>query len=320
MTAFFPFVQLELTHSIGPPAGRYVVGPDQGALNLPTPAELEELEAAGEAPPDDDGGRFLGDADVLLIQVRGAPPPKPRMFRRGLAPQVEQEEPRELSVTIATVIFATRTTSRESEMKDWLRGMRGSTEYQEDFVMEAMGVVNLSIVAYRACAADPFVIELSRFDPRAVRIGYGRAQDVALGEWQQAIGVLPPPPPRANRTQQLMPAQGMAAVLAGSSTVLESEELILRAQMDLMHGRHRAAAAGLQAGIDLLLGEVAGEVLAGKVQQQMEDVISRRSVLQELAAAARRGPLTENQVASLQQVAEAVGLFVDRRRYVPMGF
>jgi hypothetical protein len=176
------------------------------------------------------------------------------------------------------------------------------------------------VAAYRACAADPYVVELTRADPRAVRVGYGAAPQVVLGDWTQALGVAPPPPARVTRTIQLMPTQGMASVLAGQTTVLESEELVLRALLDLQHDRIRGAAVGLQAGVELLLGEIAGEVLPGAVQQRVDALLPLRGKAGELAAAARRGPLEEADVQALRQIAEVTGELIDQRRYVPMGF
>lgn len=321
MNRHFPFVQFELTHSIGPPAGRYVVSPpDTAEANGHAPTvvvEEEEEETGGRIDPIDLG---IGMADVLLVQVIGAPAPKAKMFRRGLAPAVEAEEPRELSITVVTAILATQPLASDRTAKEWLRTVRSRPEAQEEFVLEGLSMVNLAIVAYRACAADPYVVELTRNDPRTTRIGYGLAEQVVLGKWTSAIGVPPPPPPRVDRTIRLMPTQGMAAVLAGQAHVLESEELVLRALLDIQQERFRAAAAGLHAAVELLLGEVAGEVLRGEVQQRMEVVVGERERLERLAAAARRGPLGPADVDALRAIAETVGSAIDQRRYAPMGF
>lgn len=349
MTPLFPFIQLEFTHSVGPPAGRYVVQPGEEAhAAAAAPAVLDELDAAAhvagdegaavEAAPtatatateaqaeeapvfvDPDAPLPLGSADVLVVKVIGAPPPRARLFRRGLPSAAGSEAPRELSVTLVTVIAATQGFNAASQARDWLAALRRDGGALEAWVTDGIGLLNRAVSAYRACAADPYVVEVSRADPRTVRVGYGEAPQVVLGEWAEAVAVPPPPPPRVTRTVQLMPTQGMAAVLAGQTTVLESEELVLRALLDLRHDRLRGAAVGLQAGIELLLGEIAGEVLPGVVQQRVDALLPLRERARTLAAAARRGPLGEEHAAALQEIAEAAGELIDQRRYAPMGF
>jgi hypothetical protein len=223
-------------------------------------------------------------------------------------------------VTLVTAIVATEGFADHGAARAWLDVLRGDGDALEEWVGRGLAMLNRAIVAYRASAADPYVVEISRADPRAVRVGYGPATELKLGDWTRALGVAPLPPPRVNRTVRLMPTQAMAAVLAGEATVLESEELVLRALLDLRHGRPRAAAVGLEAGVELLLGEIAGEVFPGAVQSRLDALLGVHEHLCETAAAARRGLLGDADIARLHELAERAGELIDQRRYAPMGF
>src|SRR5207247_1775623 len=115
-----------------------------------------------------------------------------------------------------------------------------------------LAVVNRAITAYRLCAGDPHAVGVTRQDARTVRVGYGTGELVFHGSWEQAIEVPPPRAPKVKREVSLMPQQGVAAVLSAGAPLLEAEELILRAGLDLEQGRERAAAVGLRAGLERL--------------------------------------------------------------------
>lgn len=339
----FPFVQFEYTHSLGPPAGRYIVHPEEdepqasGVLDELDQA-FDEMAAAGApaggaavaqpaAPPapvatDPDDDYLLGSADVLVIRVVGAPPPKGSgRFGRGNAPEVaDGEKPRETSLTLATIVFGTRLLPDDRVAKRFFDSVQTKPDERDQWARAALETLNRAVVAYRACAADPYVADISPLDARATRIGYGIAELVAAGKWEKAIAVPPPPTVRLSRDQKLMPTQAMGLVLTGHGRVLESEELVLRAAMDLEQRRPRAAAAGLHAGFELLLGEFGGKVLAGALQGQFERLLEQRTEISELAAGARRGALSDRQVERLADLAEATGALIDRWRYEALGF
>ncbi len=338
----FPFVQFEYTHSLGPPAGRYIVHPEE---EEPQSAEVldeldgafDEMSAAGAqgggtvtakpaaAPASITGNAdddlLLGSADVLVIRVVGAPPPKGGRFGRGGAPEVaDDEKPRETSLTLATVVFGTRLLPDDRIAARFFASVQTKEEERDQWSRAALETLNRAVVAYRACAADPYVADVSPLDARATRIGYGIAELVAAGKWEKAIAVPPPPTVRLSRDQKLMPTQAMGMVLTGNGRVLESEELVIRAVLDLEQRRPRAAACGLHAGFELLLGEFSGKVMAGTLQSQFERLVEQRAEIAELAAAARRGGLSTREVERLADLAEATGALVDRWRYESLGF
>lgn len=338
----FPFVQFEYTHSLGPPAGRYIVHPEEeepqsSAVLDELDTAFDEMSAAGAqggavvtaqpaAPPASISGNaeddlLLGSADVLVIRVVGAPSPKGGRFGRGGAPEVaDGEKPRETSLTLATIVFGTRLLPDDRIAARFFESVQTKEGERDQWSRAALEILNRAVVAYRACAADPYVADVSPLDARATRIGYGIAELVAAGKWEKAIAVPPPPTVRLSRDQKLMPTQAMGMVLTGNGTVLESEELIIRAVLDLEQRRPRAAACGLHAGFELLLGEFAGKVMAGALQSQFERLVEQRAEIAELAAAARRGGLATREVERLADLAEATGALVDRWRYEALGF
>jgi hypothetical protein len=276
--------------------------------------------AAPSVPPEGVDESLLGAADVLVVEVRGAAPPPPRRFRPTLPRAPQGAPPRELSVTVVTVVLGTRMLHDRPAARELLRSIQRSRAEPDRWTTAALAILSRGVAAYRAAAADPYVPDVSPFDACAVRIGYGEAGVVVRGDWQEAFAVPPPPPPRIGRTVRLMPMQGMAAALTGAGRVLESEELILRVVRDLDHARNRAAAVTLNAAQELLLAELAGEGLGAQVHGRIEKVIAARELAAQLAERALRGELRESEVASLRELAENAGAVVDAWRYVPLGY
>lgn len=335
---WFPFVQLEFTHALGPAAGRYLLQPqDAGAEPAPAGAAQPAAVAAAvdgggaqtavavEAPAApaqtgwiaDDAERLLGSADVLVLQVRGAPPSRKGRLGRKKEERFD-EVPAEVPLTVATVIRGRELQPDAATADRMLSSLSG--RQKEEWVVEAVADVNRAIAAYRVCSADPYVADVTRADARVIRIGHGFSEEVFAGKWTRAVGVDAPPAPKVTRKIRLAPSQGTASILAGQGTSLEAEELVLRVLLDLDQGRLRGAAVGLDAALGLLLGELAGQVLPGRVRVQVDAIAELRGPLALLATRARRGPLDEAAATALARDAEAIGAAIDRWRYEPLGF
>jgi hypothetical protein len=315
----FPFVQLEYTHSIGPPAGRYIVHPFDRNGSESFAAGGGQVPAP-DTPEDELDAKLLGTADVLVIQVRGAPAPAPRRFRPGLRTPPAGEQPAEISVTVVTVVLATRMIGDEATAASQLASIAGSPEEQQRILDAALTIARKGVTAYRLAAADPYVPELSPLDARAARIGYGEASAVVRGGWTDAIGVKLAKMPKINRTTRLMPVQAMAAMLNGSLSALEAEELVLGAVRDLDHGRNRGAAVTINAAQELLLAELAGEELPPKVVRLVAKLESGRDAVRELAKRAVLDQLSAGDPELLREYIEDTGAVIDAWRYVPLGF
>jgi hypothetical protein len=230
------------------------------------------------------------------------------------------EPPGEISVTIVTVILATRMIADERLARRQLATIEGSPEEQAAVLEAGLTILRKGVSAYRLAAADPYVPDVSPLDARAARIGYGEAGAVVRGGWTEAIGVRVPKSPKINRTTQLMPVQAMAAILNGSLASLESEEMLLAALRDLDNDRNRSAAVTINAAQELLLAELAGEELAPKVSRLVAKLEATRDAVRELAARAVLDQLSGRDAELLREYADDAGALIDAWRYVPLGF
>jgi hypothetical protein len=305
----FPFVQLEFAHSLGPPAGRYVVRGPNGSAPSAVTGRLHPLLGPDPA--------LMATADVLVIDGEARAPRRRRLRQPRAAAVPPGKPPDDVQLFRYTVIKGTRALDDFADAEAFFASVSSSLEQAEEWVADALQTVNRGIAAHRACAADPYAIEVSRRHPRAVRVGYGTGEKVFHSTWEKAVELPAPAPPRIRRELRLMPQQGMADVLASGAPVLEGEELVLRVGLDLKRGRSRAAAVALQTGVRLLLEELAGLGVVPVVADQLAELRARGGDLVDLAERALTGPLSNDETARLARLAELAGSVVDGWRYQP---
>ena len=93
--------------------------------------------------------------------------------------------------------------------------------------------------------------------------------------------------------------------------MLASEDIALRALLDVEQGRSRAGAVQAAAAVDLLFSETAAEEPPGPVAGRLEELRSRRSAIAELRRSALEDSLDEHalgeQVADLCQEIAVIG-------------
>jgi hypothetical protein len=94
--------------------------------------------------------------------------------------------------------------------------------------------------------------------------------------------------------------------------VLEAEDVILRALVDLDHGRTRAAAHQVRAAMNLFADELGAQTPTAKGHPDLATLAGRA---EELAAAASNGPLDDAEVEELEQLIDAMDDLVDAWRY-----
>jgi hypothetical protein len=254
----FLFVQFEFTHAIGPHAGSYVVvnaahtdehGAAIRAENLPT---RETLTGVTMKP---------STADVLAITVSGAPAQRRGIRRRSHEEQSAEPDAKEVPLLLATFVRATEPFGDEAEVSRALDIAASDEDTQQEWVGEGLRVLNRAIRGYRAGSRDPYVTEVGQRDARAVRVGYGTHEDIAAGRWRRAVTLPPPVGIKASRTERLAPTQVTADALSGRDELLEGEDVLLRAYVDLDHDRELAAAAQVRAAIAVLRSELGDEHL-----------------------------------------------------------
>jgi hypothetical protein len=314
----FLFIQFEFTHAVGPHAARYVVDPRL----VPDPSPVTASNGAGRVPRDPaldarnhqlaGVRRGIGSSDVLVVGVVAAPASQARLLRR--ARQAErQAPPAEVPLSLVTFVKGTEPLSTPRDAARRLDAIRASEGEQQSWVRQGLAVLNLAIRAYRTGAPDPYAIEVSRRDARRVRIGYGTTEEVQNGLWHDAVELPPPLRSRPKRIERLRPSEAVAVVLSGEAEVLESEDLLLRALIDLDQGRTRAAAFQAAGAMRLLALELGSRPGANGIDLESLDEPARRA--DELAVLAAAGPLETADVEELEAIVEAVEDVLDAWRY-----
>jgi len=259
--ALFCFVQFEFTHAIGPSAGRYIVAnavavdASGAALRSNDLTRREHLTGVSMKP---------GTADVLAISIIGAPA-RQRLRRRARSSDPGEPAP-DVPLLLATFIRGTEPLDGSAEAERLLDAVARDEDAQQDWVADGLEVLNRAIRAYRAGARDPYVTEVAQRDARAVRIGYGTSDHVADGDYVRAITLPPPVGHKPTRTERLAPSETTADVLAGRGRVLEGEDVLLRAYIDLDHGRLDAATQQVRGACELLARELAAEDPDGELE------------------------------------------------------
>jgi len=212
----FTFARLQFTSSLGPEPGRYPVATADGH----------------------------GATDTLLITLVGAPAARARRGRRGHA----DEQSREVSLLQVTWVQ----TSAPLVDPDAGRRLMRAERWREEIVQQALTTINQAIRAYAIAATDPFAREVSRFDPREVRVGFGTGEELDADAWTEAVTVPPPAAARIGRTDRLTPMAAMARSLAGTVTPLDGELHLLRSLLDCKQGRLESARRELELGSELI--------------------------------------------------------------------
>lgn len=205
-----PFVQLEFAGQLGLPDGRYL-------------------------SRDEEGER------VLIVQTLAAPKHPSRLSRHTRPVDPGEEEV--IPLTRATVAFAARF-SGEREAESWLAETAAGTERRNAAIRSATLLLNSALNAVRAAARDPLVQEVGASRATAVRLGFGRGDELAEGRWSRARELAPP---RRGRLDRIDPQTRVAAVLAGRERVHPAETLLERARLDIEQGRGAEARYGLRA-------------------------------------------------------------------------
>jgi hypothetical protein len=255
----FGFVQFELACPLGPADGRYL------------------RRAAGGGEPE----------RIVVLRTLGA---RERRLMSGRRPRAVWDAPEadQVPTVRATLIGVEPLADPDA----WLDAISHDSTAREAEVGTALLELNALLRAHRAAAADPYAREIARWHPNVVRIGYGAGEKVADGRFDAAHEV-PAPQPRTWSGEGLAPQERLAAMLSGSDRALISEELVLRARLDLDAGRAREAALQARVALEALIAELPAAA----------DLASHRDAVGRAANAALDGdPPRELEAA----VAEAV--------------
>ena len=225
-----------------------------------------------------------------MLATLGAPERRLLSGRRGR--RVEQAEAEPVPTSRATVVRAEPFDSAAAA-EAWLEGLSKQPDDAEAELEDAVRDLNTAIRGHRAAAADPHARDVSLAQALVIRIGYGAGEEVADGRFSDAWEL----PRERQRTRRSMeaPEERFAALLGGREQPLASEELVLRARLDLDAGRPREAA---------LQTRIALEVLLAELPRHGEELDVHRRAVGEAANSALRGePRGELQEAVAECVA-----------------
>jgi hypothetical protein len=192
----------------------------------------------------------------------------------------------------ATVIDVGQPFAGEAEAKAWL-GAAGEDELAAD-----LAVLNRTLHAFRLVIADPYVTSVGRHQTLVARIGYGVGEEVADGLWTEARELLVPER-RQRRKAVLHPQARLAALLGSRERELVSEELALRARLDLDQERYREAALQVLVALDAVIAELAGEPLAERFADRLAELRDQRDPIAATAQNALAGPLDQEDLETV---------------------
>lgn len=208
--------------------------------------------------------------------------------------------PEPVPITRATVI-AVQPFDDAQAAAAWLARCKERDAAADD-VAQALELVNRAVSAHRVAAQDPHVRDVVAGDAQRVRLGYGTGDEVVEGTWRDCYAIPPARARRRTRRRMLSPQEEMAGMLSGRRPAPRpSEELLLRARLDLDHGRITEAALVARAAIDALSAEGHGGGDAGAAER--------------LARKALGGELVPAEVEELEELVVTLERALRRRRY-----
>jgi hypothetical protein len=218
-------------------------------------------------------------------------------------------EPEPVPITRVTVIAA-EPFGDEASARDWLALCGGRGDESDDEIAAALAHVNRAVAAYRASAADPHAHDVARHQTVRVRLGYGSGTKLVDGAWEDAVAMPREQDRPRVRRRMLAPEQELAGILTGRRReVAPSEELLLRARLDLDGGRMVEAAMQLRIALEALHAELTREGESGA------EVASRVETARLLSESALAGDLSPDQAGELEELVRELERVVRRRRY-----
>jgi hypothetical protein len=200
----------------------------------------------------------------------------------------------------ATVIDVGAPFATADEAKAWLRGA-GEDQLEKDLT-----VLNEALHAFRVATADAYLNPVGRERLLVARVGYGLGEQVADGLWTDARELIAPVR-RQRRSRLLHPQARLARLLGGREQPLVCEELALRAQLDLDHGRTREAALQVLIALDAAIAELASDPSATALESRIDELREQRDPVADAAQAALSGPLDRASSEAVEFALERIG-------------
>ena len=268
---FFRFVQFEFPWELGPADGRYVIR-----------------------------GHAAEISHVLVVGTLGAAPRRGLVRRRRPVDAEPEPDPTPV-VTVRVTLISPEPFADERAATAW----RKEADVDEE-VDGALVVLNRVLHMHRTATADPYVREVAREQAICIRLGVGEGEQVSQGRWTDAVELPPPKPRRESRGLALRPQERLAALLGGRDVPLASEELVLRARLDIDAGRHREAALQLRVALEAALSELTPWAERAAIAQRLDKLREERKAVGAAANRALEGGLDEETCADVERITRLV--------------
>jgi hypothetical protein len=190
----------------------------------------------------------------------------------------------------ATIVDVGDPLGSPEEAATWLSGAG------EHDLAAGIAVLNRALHSYRLATADPHVHGIGRRDPLVARLGFGAGEEVADGLWTDARELIDARS-GSRRSRRIPVAQArLAALLTGRQHELATEELALRARLDLDEGRVREGALQVLIALDAALAELTADLTAAALADRIEELRALRDGVAVAAQAALGpGPLDDSE-------------------------
>jgi hypothetical protein len=221
--------------------------------------------------------------------------------------RVEESEPEPEAAPVSRVtVIGAEAFEGEDAARSWLTEACGDPE---EHLERGLRSLNRVLQAHRIAAHDPYVREVSRGQAHRVRIGFGTGDELVDGSHTEAFLI---PPARRKRRQLLEPQSELAGILGGRRPAMPSEDLLLRARLDLKEGRVRQAAIQAAGAADALEAELrADEALPAEAHTWLKE---RVPVLRDLARSCLTGEPADGAAGEIDDVVAGMERIVRRRR------
>ena len=230
---------------------------------------------------------------MLVLSTLGAPERRTLLARRAQKRRAEPEpEPAPVTTTRATVIDVGSPHPGEADATAWLAAA------DEDDLSADLAVLNRVLYSFRLVTFDPYVGPVGRHQALVARIGYGVGEEVADGLWTDARELVVPEH-RQRRKAVLHPQARLAALLGSRAQPLASEELTLRARLDLDNGRYREAALQVLVALDAAIAELGGDRLADTLEDRLVELRDQRDPVAATAQNALGGPIEQQDLETI---------------------
>jgi hypothetical protein len=171
----------------------------------------------------------------------------------------------------------------------------------EQQVAPELVTLNRVLHLHRVASASGTVREVAREQALAVRVGFGRGEQVADGRWVEAVE------PEEDRKRErrdavLRPQERLAALLGGRDAALACEELVLRARIDFDTGRLREAALQLEIAVRTAIAELEPWRERRDLATRIEELRDAQPLVEAAAAEALQGGLRDDAAADVGRV------------------